>query len=292
VAKAKAKTKLTARQRAGRKINRKRQWRKWWQTSQRFFIILALVGTFSAVGGGWWFWHSGRLEQMTDAISNRFWQSTASLGFKVGHVYLEGRKYTPMADVDQALNLKMGDPILALSLSDMRARLEAVPRVKYAEVARVLPDQLHITILERQPIAVWQNEGKMHLIDNDGVVMEYIDPAQYGHLLLVVGEDAPSHAHDLLVTLAQSPELYREVASASRIGERRWNIRFKNGVELKLPEQGSNDAWQNFARIEQEQHILEHAIKSVDMRLADRVFIKLAPMQQPPKSEKQGGSET
>lgn len=288
---AKTKPKLTTRQRTSRKINRHRQWRKWWQTSQRFFILSALVCTVAIAAGGWWFWHSGRLSQTEEALSDRFWQGTAKLGFKIEHVYLEGRNYTALSDINDATHIHLGDPILGFSLSDMRARLEAIPRVRYAEVARVLPDQLHIHIVERQPIAVWQNEGKLHLIDSDGVVMEYIDPAQYGQLLLVIGEDAPGNTHALLTTMALAPELYKNVASASRIGERRWNIHFKNGVELKLPEHDTAKAWQDFAHMEQEQHLLERAVSSVDMRIADRVFIKLTPAQ--PKTEKQeGGSET
>lgn len=291
---AKAKPKLTTRQKASRKINRKRQWRKWWQTSQRLFVIGALIGTLALAAGGWWFWHSGRLEQTAEAVSGRFWASTAHLGFKVDHVYLEGRRFTPLADITQAMDIKNGDPILSFSLSAMRARLEAIPRVKYAEIARILPNQLHVRVVEREPIAVWQNEGKLHLIDADGVVMEYIDPRQYGQLLLVVGEEAPSHAGALLNTLAQVPDLLKSVSSASRIGERRWNILFKNGTMLKLPEQNAAAAWQSFAQMEHEQHLLERAVKSVDMRLSDRVFIKLTPPEPKTKTktEKQGGSET
>lgn len=287
---AKAKPNLTIRQKASRKINRKRQWRKWWQTSQRLFVISTLAGVLGIAAGGWWFWHSGKLTQMADGMSGRFWQSTAHMGFKVEHVYLEGRKFTPLADITEAIGVHAGDPILSFSLSTMRARLEAIPRVRYAEVARVLPNQLHVHVVERQPIAVWQNEGKMHLIDADGVVMEYIDPAQYGQLLLVVGEDAPSHAHELLGVLQSEPELSKNVVSASRIGERRWNLHFRNGIELKLPEQQPAQAWQNFARMEHDQHLLERAVKSVDMRLSDRVFIKVAPAE--PKPDKDGGSET
>ncbi len=288
---AKTKPKLTTRQLASRKINRKRQWRKWWQQSQRLFVLSGLLLVLAVTGGGWWFWHSGRLSQMEEAASDRFWQTTARMGFKIEHVYLEGRNFTPIKDIDEALNLHSGDPILSLSLPAMRARLQAIPRVKYAEVARVLPDQLHIKVVERQPIAVWQNEGKLHLIDSDGVVMEYIDPAQYGQFVLIIGEDAPMHAHELIATMAGSPALYKDVASATRIGERRWNIRFKNGVELKLPERNASSAWQNFVRMEQDQHILERAVKTVDMRLPDRISVKLVPITEP-KAEKQPGRET
>jgi len=286
-----ARTKLTTRQKESKKINRKRAVRKWWQTTSRRVLILSVgAGAILLASGSWWFWHSGRLEQTTAALSDRLWQQTAKLGFSVADVYLEGRHFTPLYDVTKAMGIKTGEPILAISLDDMRARLQSIPRVKYAEVARILPDQLHVHIVEREPVAVWQNEGKLKLIDGDGVVMEYVDPAQYKQLLLVVGEDAPGHAHELLSTLALEPDLYKNVVAAVHIGERRWNIRFKNGVELKLPEQKAADAWQNFARIDREQHLLERAIKSVDMRISDRVFIKVSP--QDMKPQKSGGSET
>jgi cell division protein FtsQ len=288
-----AKAKLTPRQRDSKKINRKRAVRKWYQTSmRRFIIVVGVLGLSFLVAGGWWFTHSGKLSQTVTALNDRFFQLTSQAGFKVENINLEGHKFTDIADITKALNVKSGDPILGISLADIRARLEAIPRVKYAEVARILPNELDVHIVERAPAAIWQNEGKLHLIDQDGVVMEYIDPAQYKQLLLVVGEDAPSHAHALLETLALEPELYQEITAAVWVGERRWNIRFKNGIELKLPEEKTAQAWQNFAKLNQENHLLDRAIQSVDMRLADRVFIKSATPTATAKPDKAGGRET
>lgn len=236
-------------------------------------------------------WRTDKAAQMSQNISQSFWHKTAGMGFKVKNVYLEGRVTTPTAEITRALNIKYGDPILGISLQDMQAALQQIPRVKYAEVSRILPDQLHVHIVEREPVAIWQNEGKLHLIDDEGVAMEYIDPAQYRNLLLVVGEDAPAHTHELFEMLALEPELYKDVAAVLRIGERRWNVRFKNGIELKLPEKDTAQAWQNFANMEHDNHILERAIKSVDMRLSDRIFIKYAPAEMPqPKNN--SGRET
>jgi len=271
--------KLTTRQRESRKINRKRAVRQWWKvTFRRCMLAGAAVLALAFAAGSLWLWHSAeKIGQMETAMINDLWQQTAKLGFKVDDVYLEGRKSTPLADITRAMNIKTGAPILALSLSDMRDSLQAIPRVKYAEVARILPNQLHIRIVEREPVAIWQNNGKIHLIDDDGVAMEYGDPTQYKNLLLVVGAGAPQYIHELFETFALEPELYKNVVAALRIGDRRWNVRFKNGVELKLPETNSRQAWQSFAEMEQEDHILERAILSVDMRLPDRVFVKSVP---------------
>jgi cell division protein FtsQ len=288
---AKIKPNLTTRQKESKKINRKRAVRQWWKTTTRrvmlsILTVIAVCGTI----GGCWLWHAGKAEQALASIHDRFWQKTANLGFKVKNVYLEGRKYTPLSDITLAMNIHTGDPILALSLDGIRTKLEAIPRVKYAEVARVLPDQLHIHLTEREPVAIWQNKGKLHLIDSDGVAMEYIDPAQHKELLLVVGDDAPAHAHELFSMLALEPEMGKSVIAAQRVGERRWNLRFKNGMELKLPEKNANAAWQGFAAMERDNHVMERQLKSVDMRLSDRIFIKSSPVEVSPT--KPGGRET
>ena len=285
------KQKLTTRQKESRKINRKRKLRKWWQVTSRRFLLMSLatIILFLALGG-WWFSYSGRLAQMTAGIEARLWQQTAKMGFRVEDLYLEGRKLTPLADITHAMDVRIGDPILAISLSDMRTKLEAIPRIRSAEVARVLPNQIHVHITEREPVAVWQNQGQLRLIDQDGVAMEPVNPKDYPHLILVVGEDAPTHTQALLLMFAQEPELYANITCAIRVGERRWNIRFKNGIELKLPEEKTAEAWQNFVRLEHEHHLLARSITSVDMRLSDRVFIQTAPIVSAPvvSAEKNG----
>lgn len=286
-------TKLTARQRQGNATRRKRAVRKWFNVTTRRLTLVGVVGlTLGVAAGGWWFIHTGKMGQAVDNVSASVWKQTASLGFKVRDVYLEGRSFTPVADVRKAMGVKPGDPILALSLPEMRERLEAIPRVKYAEVTRVLPDRLHIKLIERKPAAVWQNNGKLKLIDIDGLAMEYADLKKYPELVVLVGEDAPGHAHELLTLLASQPEMYKQVASAVRVGERRWNIQFKNGMELKLPEAKADQAWVNFASIEQKHHVLSRPVVYVDMRLDDRVFIKSQPTPEEVKKDGAKKSET
>jgi cell division protein FtsQ len=288
-----AKTKLTPRQKQGNATRRKRAVRKWFHTTaRRLTFISIIVAVLGMTAGSWWFWRSGRLEQTVEAAAESLWQKTAKIGFKVSDIYLEGRNYTPIAEVNAALDVKMGDPILALSLTEIRKRLEAIPRVRYAEVTRELPDRLHVRLMERAPVAVWQNNGKLKLIDPDGVVMEYADAKQHTNLLVVVGEDAPGHTRELLAALASEPEIYKQLAAAVRVGERRWNLRFKNGLELKLPEQNPEEAWKQFVQMEQEHHILSRPIIYVDMRLSDRVFIKTQPAAMLNPKTAGGGRET
>ncbi|HEU5046319.1 MAG TPA: cell division protein FtsQ/DivIB [Rickettsiales bacterium] len=285
-------SRLTKRQKESQKLNRKRAVRQWWKITSRRCLLMSFIFLFTFFSiGGWWLCHTHKAAALADNISHKFWGVTAGMGFSLKSIYLQGRVATPVAEITQAMNVTSGTPILAISLPEMKQALEAIPHIKHVQIARILPNQLDVQIEERAPVAIWQHNSSLHLVDDDGVVMEYADPAQYKNLLLIVGDDAPSHTHDLFVMLAEEPQLYKNVAAVLRIGERRWNVRFKNGIELKLPEKDATVAWKNFADMENKNHILERAIQSVDMRLSDRIFIKYAPSEMPPAT-KNSGRET
>jgi len=107
-----------------------------------------------------------------------------------------------------------------------------------------------------------------------------------------VGDDAPSKAPTLLAMLASEPALAARVAAAVRVGGRRWNLRFDNGIDAALPEQEPESAWRRLAALERSDDLLERAITRVDMRLPDRLVVRLAPSETgktPPKKGRQPG---
>lgn len=289
-----ARQKLTTRQKESIKINRRRAVRQRAKTVvRRVVIILVLLMLVSTAPFIWWLKHSEKPALLMAHLSDGFWQTTVAMGFKLENVYLEGRNLTPLYDISKATGVKTDEPILRICLEDIRTRLEAIPRVKSAEVGRILPNQLHIKIIEREPVAIWQNEGKFYLVDSEGVVMESTELDKYPDLLLVVGEGAPAHTRQVFEMLQSEPELAKNVVAVLRIGERRWNIRFKNGIELKLPEKKEAEAWHNFAGMERDNHVLSRSIKVVDMRIYDRIFIKLVPQEtEKPEKEVTTGSDT
>src|SRR5437762_728813 len=82
-------------------------------------------------------------------------------------------------------------PLLAVSPSEAKTQLEALPWVRSAAVERRLPDTLHIRLVERQPLAFWQRQGKLVLIDRDGVVITGDRLERFPGLVVIVGDDAP-----------------------------------------------------------------------------------------------------
>jgi len=224
---------------------------------------------------------SGALAPLGAGAGDRLAAVTGSLGFAVADIQVEGRVMTARSAILGALDARRGTPIFQVDPAAAKAQLEALPWVRSAAVERRLPDTLYIRLVERTPLAIWQHQGRLELIDSDGtpITGERLD--RFPGLLLVVGDDAPAQAAQLIDMLASEPELSKRVAAAIRIGGRRWNLRFDNGIDLQLPEDNPAAAWTQLARLERTNRLLARDVENIDMRLPDRLVVRTTP--EPPK---------
>ncbi len=251
--------------------NKARQRRK--QNHRRVLMVGAVALALYLAVGSWWMVYTGVAARWAEASNTRFWNMTGGMGFTLDQVELVGRKHADAAEVKQALNITQGAPILALPLTEMKMRLEAVPEIKDVTIGRALPGTLRVYITERTPAALWQSAGEVKLIDRDGVVLDRAKYHEKMTLPIVVGADAPKHMEELIALLDTVPSLKPDVVAAVRVGGRRWNIQLARDITVMLPEDAPEKAWQKFSNLVNEKALLAKAIRSVDMRLTDRVFI-------------------
>jgi cell division protein FtsQ len=212
---------------------------------------------------------------------------TGSAGFAVREVNAVGRVRTGKEALRAQLGIEVGQPILALDPDAARTRLEALPWVARASVERLLPDRVEVRLIERQPLALWQREGRFDLIDSGGsVIVEdvldrgpgAVDPA-YGKLRVLVGDQAPRHAATLFALLSTEPALSARVAAATWIGDRRWTLRLDNRIDVLLPERSVLRAWRFLAAKAREEKLLERAVSVIDLRfLPSRLRLRLDPL--------------
>ena len=251
--------------------NKARQRRRQWHRR----ILLSAAGLFAlyVVVGSWWLVHTGRYDKGMEAANARAWQWTASFGFKLDQIQLSGRKHADGAAIKEAIGMEKGAPILNASLLEMKQRLEAIPEIKTATITRTLPSTLTIEVKERVPAAWWQSSGNVQLIDREGVVLSHYKYESKVTLPIVVGSDAPRHMKELMAILDTVPSLKPDVKAAVRVGSRRWNIQLTRDITILLPEDEPVAAWKRFAGLVEQKALLSKAIRSVDMRVEDRVFI-------------------
>lgn len=234
-----------------------------------------------AAAGVWRVHQSGWVPRVADQVRWQMIAASARLGLKVDEVLVVGRRETTQRQLLNAVGLARGAPILAFNVEDAKKRVEKLPWVKSATVERLLPSTVLLTVEERQPLALWQNKGAFALIDTDGEVILNNGLERFSELVVVVGADAPAHAGELLKVLATQPELKALVKAAVRVGGRRWNLRLKNDIDVRLPEENPAAAWHRLAEYEKTHRVLERDVQILDLRLPDRLIVRKAP--KPPK---------
>ncbi|MBV8131147.1 MAG: FtsQ-type POTRA domain-containing protein [Alphaproteobacteria bacterium] len=204
-------------------------------------------------------------------------QGTGLLGLTVADIKVEGRETTDRETILAALAAGPGTPILAVNLTRAKDQLEALPWVRTAMVERRLPGTLCVRLVERKPLALWQHGGKLELIDRGGDVIPVVPLDRFAKLPLVVGEGAASHAAELLEMLASDPDLASRVTAAIRVGDRRWNLRIDNTIDVLLPADEAVSAWSQLARLERSSAILKRDVLTIDLRLPDRLVLRVSP---------------
>ncbi len=281
-ARVKVKKATVTRAQAVEEFGRKKAKQRRQQVKRRVMLGVGIAAVAYGCVGGWWLVHTGRFQQSMVDGSASFWDYTARRGFKLQQVVLNGRNHADVAAVKAALGVKQGEPILAVSLAAIKARLLTIPEVNSVSITRQLPDQLVVTITERVPAAWWQFKGVQQLVDADGVVLARAKYREKVTLPVMVGEDAPQHVSELLALLETAPSLKPDVVAAVRVGQRRWNIELTHDMVVMLPEEKPGEAWKRFAGLVEKEALLSKAIRSVDMRVEDRVFIMPVEQQKNP----------
>ncbi len=233
-----------------------------------------LVVVSSVAGVSAWLAMSGRGSDIAANLKDSAIRQTAAMGLVIDDVLLVGRVHTPKRSVLRAVGVRRGEPILAVDPGRIARRVAAISWVESVVVERRLPNTLFVKIVERKPMALWQRKGRIALIDRGGAVLTRRDLSKFKGLVTVVGGDAPRHTPELLSMIADDPQLARRVRAAVRIGGRRWNLRFDNGIDVSLPQRGAAQAWARLGRLERKHGLLGHDIKAIDLRLPDRLIVR------------------
>jgi cell division protein FtsQ len=224
-------------------------------------------------------WRTGAAAEAATAAAAEARRAALALSLRAGlsvrEVYLEGREHAPTEVLREALGIERGDPILAIDPHAARERLESLGWVAAARVERRLPDLIYVRIVERRPSALWQHRGRLAVVDAAGTVISDHDIARFAALPLVVGDSAPQALPALLEVMAGAPDLAARVSAAVRVSGRRWNLRFDDRIDVKLPELGVEAAWARLVEMQRRGTVLERAISVLDLRQADRAVVRL-----------------
>jgi cell division protein FtsQ len=235
-----------------------------------FFLVAILAGALALA------WEVASFAGLTALAGQQIAYAAANAGFEVRKVEVHG--------VHRMNELKVYERVLGereramsqVDLSRLRGSLMELSWVEDARVSRELPDTIVVDIVERVPHAVLKRADKLVLIDGDGHVLEPVSPAKAKGLLAIAGPGAQQQVRSLSRLLEAAPALKPQVAEAEWVGNRRWNLTFKTGQMLALPqgEKPSAGALMDFARLDGVNRLIGGKALAFDMRNAPRIYIR------------------
>jgi cell division protein FtsQ len=186
-----------------------------------------------------------------------------------GTTHMSEPRILAIAGIDASRSLPFFD------VAEAKARLEADPLIKQASVRKLYPNQVVIDIVERTPYAVWQKDGDVSAIAADGAPIDEVVDGRYADLPFVVGEGANARVREYVQLLDAMEELKPRVEAGVLVGQRRWNLRLKSGVDIKLPEDNPLAAVTELLRLQRQSRILDKDMLALDFRVPGRVFVRL-----------------
>jgi cell division protein FtsQ len=214
-------------------------------------------------------------------------RAVGEAGFKVSGYQITGINHMNRALIDAVVTDELRRasneagsakaPQALVDVAEIRHRLLAYGWVKDARVSRRLPDSLAIDIVERTPAALWQNQGQLALIDSEGVVLDRVPVDKMPDLPLLIGPGANVQEQQLDRLVASVPTLKPQLASATWVGGRRWDLNFQTGETVALPEgeAAAKAALMKFARHDKESGLLGRGIVRFDLRVPGQMTVRL-----------------
>ena len=235
------------------------------------FLVLILAGAAALA------WLVASLAGLTALAGQQLAFAAADAGYEVSRVEVRG--------VERMNELKVYERVLgekdrAMPLVDLhalRGSLMELPWVMDARVSRQLPDTIVVDIVEREPHAVLKRPDRLVLIDPAGHELEPVSQADAKGMLQISGPGAQAQVVALSALLDAAPALRPQVSEAEWVGNRRWNLTFKTGQVLALPQgnEESAGALMSFARLDGVNRLLGGKVAAFDMRNPDRIYMRV-----------------
>jgi cell division protein FtsQ len=217
---------------------------------------------------------NGSIQSLPHASRTAANELAVSAGLSISRIVIHGRTHTPEAEIYTALAAQ-GQSMLIFDTRAAMTRLEQVGWIKTAELQRLWPSTLVVRIVERQPVALWQDGAVLKAVDAEGVMLGPVEPGAFPRQIRVAGDGAASAAQELTGALAPHKEIKALIAQAERISGRRWDLVLEGGARVKLPESGLGEALAQLGQLIDSQRLPLADLAVMDLRAPSQMALHL-----------------
>jgi cell division protein FtsQ len=271
----------------------------WWRPASTVGRVFLLAATLLLLGG------------MTTAAFLLMHSIERDARFRIAgssNIQAAGLAELSRADLMPVFGEDIGRNVFFVPLDQRRRALESIPWIEHATVMRVLPDQIRVAVVERQPVAFTQHGQQIGLVDANGVLLAMAAKTmaeRHYSFPVVTGIDPGDSADSRKVRMAVYLRLMAELDTdgkhySEQISE--IDLTDPEDARVVMPEQGSDilvhlgeerflDRFERYkAHIADWRQQYPH-LKSVDLRFDhydDRVILQMASGAETPQAAGNG----
>ena len=200
-----------------------------------------------------------------------------NLGFLLTEINISGISKLNENEIKTHIKYKNCGNLFCINLTATKSSLEQLAWVKSANLRLIMPSKLKIKIKEETPKFVLDNGDFLFLLNSKGKKIETInsDENLYERLVVISGSNVVKKINDLKAILNISPDLAEKITRARLISNRRWSLVYSNLTTLDLPEKNPERAFKKLDILNKRFGILSDNLKVIDLRVKDRMIIKL-----------------
>lgn len=200
--------------------------------------------------------------------------------FRVDMMKVTGASEDVHEDILEVIPIDFPTSSFDLDLKAIKAEVENLSPVKKATV-RVAQGVMVVEILEREPAVLWRTADGLLVLDADGkFVREASERAEFGDLLVMVGDGADVAVKEALSLYANSGALKADIRGFRRMGARRWDIELRSGQIIRLPSLSPEIALDKALALVKAADLLERDVVVLDLRLPERTTVQIGQLTQ------------
>ncbi len=234
-----------------------------------------LVLAFFAGIGGYGLVANGGYAELVRQYGEPRDRIAAALGFGLDKITISGIARLPEREILRLAGITPRTSLPFIGAADIRERLLAEPFIKSADVRKLYPNALAITLVEREPYGLWQLNGELFVVAADGTPIDRLRDPTLATLPLVVGEGANLRAAEYLALLDAAGPLRSKIRAGTLVSGRRWTLKMQNGLDVRMPEEGARAAMARLVRLDRESGLLDKDVLAIDLRMQDRIVVRL-----------------
>jgi len=201
---------------------------------------------------------------------------TSAAGFGVQQIEIRGLAESDSTEIVDRIDVTPTSSLLFMNAEKARARIAEIPWLADVSVKKIYPNKVVVSLRERRPYALWQDDGRIRVVDKTGAVMaETLEP-RHANLPLVVGIGANLRVEEAVALMNSAPSIRPRIRAAVLVAERRWNLITVDGIEILLPEENPQGALARVAELQDAKKLLDRDLVVVDTRVPERLFVRLS----------------